>query len=419
MSYDALVIPRERPPDLIEIKRALLSFDRVVIFERDDREVIPPAALMMAASGGLMPIGLQGHAVMPLGRAPAFDEEFEEVQAAIEFGKAEGIIDTIIPPPDVAGRLFIGSVPLGPDTPNPTFVLSVLRHLATDQALLNASISTAVPLSGLSDAEIEVLTPDGSGHQEINTLPSPVTYSGPVESEEHREAVTRLARARLGSVVRSLSIAHNKHLHPITEDQGLANVVETLVNRLEGVARNSDVEETERALLDRLGRLHRIVMKDFVDDAALRTCSLEDILRARNASWGLGQEHRRRLLTDLREIAFDEPSASTFDARCRSELEAYQRTQAQIAHEWTNLRLRVECGLGALLTGAGSGVMQRILGTGSLETLLVLGGVLFAVTGEYLPAVRDRLKAERDLKASAGYGLATPYRALLGRAPAG
>src|SRR6185312_6295538 len=127
--YDALLIPRERPPDLREIKKALLTFDRVFLFEPQDRDVIPPAAFMMAASGGLMPIALPANAVLPLGKAPGFDDEFEAVSAAIDFGKAEGVIETIVPPPDLAGRLIIGSIPLGPDTPNPSFVLSVLRHV--------------------------------------------------------------------------------------------------------------------------------------------------------------------------------------------------------------------------------------------------------------------------------------------------
>src|SRR3989442_5716374 len=147
----------------------------------------------MAASGGLMPIGLHVNAVMPLGKTAGFADEFEQVAAAIEFGKAEGVIATIVPPPDLTGRLFIGNLPLGPDTPNPTFVLSVLRHVATDQELLNDAVATAVPLAGVSSGDLDALAPNGSGHQEINTLPSPVVYAGPVPSEELREAVTRLA----------------------------------------------------------------------------------------------------------------------------------------------------------------------------------------------------------------------------------
>jgi hypothetical protein len=411
--FNALLIPRERPPDLNELKKALLSFDRVYLFEPTDREVIPPAMFMMAASGGMMPIGFHNQAVMPLGKAPGFDEEFEAVSAAVEFGKAEGVIATVVPPPDLSGQFIIGNIPVGPDTPNSAFVLGVLRHLATNQEILNDAVAAAYSLSGLSDKEIDALAPAGMGHNEINTLPSPVAYGGQVPSEELRTAVTRLARARLGSVVRSLATAHNKSLYPIADDEGLAAVVQRMVSRVEGMERNTALGPDDRTLLDRLGRLHGVVVEESVEGATLATISLEDILRFRDKAWGASQEHRNRLLVTLRELTIEEPSSDSFALRCRRELDAYRDSRELAEHDWTNLRIKVECSIGAAISTATSGVVQRFLGIGTLETLLVLGGMLFPVAGEYVPAIRDRLRAERELKRSAGYSLATPYRTLL------
>lgn len=410
---NALLIPRERPPDLLEIKKALLSFERLFLFEADDREVIPPAALFLAASGGLMPIGVHVNAVMPLGKAPGFTEEFEQVAAAIEFGKSEGVIVTITPPPDLTGRLYIGNVPLGPDTPNPTFVLSVLRHVATDQELLNDAVATAVPLAGLTSNDLDALAPNGSGHQEINTLPSPVVYAGPVPSEELREVVTRLARARLGSIVRSLAVSHIKQLQPIADDPGIAAAVRRLTRNLQSAQELLEQGTEERLILDRLGRLHRIMLGETIAEERLRSMSLEDVLRLRTDAWGRSQEHRQRLLRDLRQIALEETTADRFERRCDEELRTYRNVRMQLGQEWANLRIKIECTIGATLAGAGSGVIQNVLGTGSLETLLVVGGVLMRFGAAYIPEIRNRAQAERQFRSSVGYGLATPYRDLV------
>jgi hypothetical protein len=102
-----------------------------------------------------------------------------------------------------------------------------------------------------------------------------------------------------------------------------------------------------------------------------------------------------------------------FERLCRNELRAYQVERAVIQHEWTNLSVKIICTIGGAVSGAGSGVVQKFLGLGSLETVLLLGGIIFPFAGKYLPEIRNRLKAERDLHTSAGYGLATPYRSLL------
>jgi hypothetical protein len=234
-----------------------------------------------------------------------------------------------------------------------------------------------------------------------------------VPSEELREVVSRLARARLGSIVRSLAVSHNKQLQPITDDQGISAVVQRLTENLHNAHDLLEPGNDERLILDRLGRLHRIVMRETIADEDLKSMSIEDVLRLRTEGWGRSQEHRLRLLHDLREIALQETSSDRFDERCRQELETYRNVRAKLQYDWTNLRIKIECTVGAALAGTGSGVIQKVLGTGSLETLLVVGGVLMRLGGAYIPEIRNRALAEREFKRSVGYGLTTPYRNLL------
>lgn len=366
----------------------------------------------MAATGGV-PVLIDMHPVMPLGKAPGFDDEYEQVAAAIAFGKAEGVVEMLVPPPDMSGQLTIGYPDMGPDTPNSHGVLTVLRHLATDQEFLNDAVSTAVPLAGLATDDLEALAPGGMGHNEISTMPAPVSYQGALPSEEFRELVTRMARARIGAVVKSLSVAHKKQLTPIADDPGIAAIVGRLSERFRIMENRLEPDDEERLLLDRLGRLHHVLLQETYIGEDLDHVPMEDILRLRTKAWGESQRYRNRLFEVLHEIALEERDARNFDTRCRNELEGYRNARGQIQHDWTNVRVKIECGIGAALATSGSGVIQKLFGTSSLESLLLIGGVMFTLGGDYIPELRNRILAERQLKASAGYGLATPYRALL------
>jgi len=214
-------------------------------------------------------------------------------------------------------------------------------------------------------------------------------------------------------VVKSLSVAHNKQLTPIADDPGIAAIVGRLSERFRIMENRLEPDDEERLLLDRLGRLHHVLLQETYIGEDLDHVPMEDILRLRTKAWGESQRYRNRLFEVLHEIALEERDARNFDTRCRNELEGYRNARGQIQHDWTNVRVKIECGIGAALATSGSGVIQKLFGTSSLESLLLIGGVMFTLGGDYIPELRNRILAERQLKASAGYGLATPYRALL------
>ena len=47
---NAFLIPSEQPPSLLDIKRALLTYEQVHLPSPDDRELIPPISYYWAAS---------------------------------------------------------------------------------------------------------------------------------------------------------------------------------------------------------------------------------------------------------------------------------------------------------------------------------------------------------------------------------
>jgi hypothetical protein len=78
MIYRTLLGPSETPPTLREVKRALLTFDKVLLTDPKDRDIIPPQAFMIAL--GLPPImGGNFGPVRPLGKSPGYDDEFDKL----------------------------------------------------------------------------------------------------------------------------------------------------------------------------------------------------------------------------------------------------------------------------------------------------------------------------------------------------
>ena len=76
MIPDALIVPSECAPTSLEVKRALLSYNKVLIVSPGDRDVIPSRTFGLAL--GLPPImSWEMGPVMPMGKAPGYDNEID------------------------------------------------------------------------------------------------------------------------------------------------------------------------------------------------------------------------------------------------------------------------------------------------------------------------------------------------------
>jgi hypothetical protein len=193
MIANALVLPTERPLRLIDVKRALLSYDSVYVPSPEDREIIPPNAFAAASSPmGFFPIGMDSGPVRPLGKVANYDEVYERVieecKPAIQQQKLH-----VMSAPQYHKTMTIGAIPMPDDTPNPTFVYQTYRAMATNPDFVAAVGRGLESLSPLPRDDVEQIAPSGADDSNLQFyidgvpqpgLPRQAQYNGFVACEE-------------------------------------------------------------------------------------------------------------------------------------------------------------------------------------------------------------------------------------------
>ena len=93
-----LIIPTESPVAVDDIKRALITYEKVYLPSPDDRELIPPTSFMYAVSGGnpiASFIGLPMGPVRPLGKVDGYDDSFQKILTDCKDALAKNKIEVI------------------------------------------------------------------------------------------------------------------------------------------------------------------------------------------------------------------------------------------------------------------------------------------------------------------------------------
>src|SRR5579884_1400445 len=95
MIYNALLAPKEHPPSLLEVKRALLSFDKVLLVSPDDRELFPPSFWMSVTTGLPAFVGIPFGWVRPLGKVPGYDDAFSQIADQLRGPIQQGRVEVV------------------------------------------------------------------------------------------------------------------------------------------------------------------------------------------------------------------------------------------------------------------------------------------------------------------------------------
>jgi len=424
MIASAFLLPTELPPRSIDIKRALLTYDTVVMPSADDRELIPPNAYALAQ--GIPPLfGMSVGAVRPLGKIPQYDTEYEKVLAT--FNKAIQQNALIVKDAPVYHQtMTIGGVPLPDGIPDPRAVYQIYRQMATDQNFIGAIGRSLDYLVEVDENSVELLAPSGAddGGFQIYVngvpqqgLPAQATYNGFVIHEEYRGILTRLCLARLGSLVKSLLICDMNTLQPYTSDDGMASVIQMLSNNTKLVFDKYGEKNHEIATLNRLNRLHDIVIAEFVDPAYLDSLPVQKVLKMRSQAWGKAQEARSKLERQLRLIALENPEPDAFDNACRKALKEYHKAQADWRHEARKLVKDTivsftKIGVTSLASAYVSSApfFQKLLLPGPIAQVLSAGvaAAWLLAQDPILDAWMDHWKKQGDQEAN--YAIFRPYQ---------
>lgn len=154
MIRSAYIAPTEQPTHLTDVKRALLTYDRVYVPDPGDRDLIPPQSFMLAL--GMPPLfGMNMGAVRPLGKSAQYDSDFDRLLDEVKLARVDGCVE-VVSTYDLSSsaQATIGAVMMGDYPLNPQFMLWAYRSVARDQGVLEAAIDGDRSLIALADDQI-------------------------------------------------------------------------------------------------------------------------------------------------------------------------------------------------------------------------------------------------------------------------
>lgn len=423
MIANSIILPTEMPIDIHDIKRALLTYDKVYIPSPDDRELIPPNIYqnVLFASLGfpIIPIGMPDSAVKPLGKTEDYDRRFDSVLKECKEAFAQGSLE-ILGAPKYENTITIGAIPIPDETPNPYFTYINYRLLSENQEFVDL-ISTGlgrIQLNKIKDKEKLLPACRENEEQSVNDQKRPPKAKLNIVDldNESIDVLSKLCHSRIGALVKYIGYSHNKRLHPFTTDLGYAKVMSKLEYNFVGAIETINDDHDFLKRQKQLASLQNIILSEFVDPERLDNFSIKQVLKERTIAWGKTQENRNLLLSEISEIAENCQTDKQFEKACNVKFKEFLKVAKDYQHQVDKLKLMLlfDANLFLLVKGQTFTLLEKILKAPSLETLLILGGVaglqyLRSQTGLIL----DLIKKAEDKRETTGYAIYTNYKYLI------
>ena len=289
----------------------------------------------------------------------------------------------------------------------------MFRALASDGAYLRAACAGIPTIEEMRADDVSALAPGGQGltFNVNNVLPAIASLDGESLPDDLQKAITELAAARLGSLVKGLGMCEKTGLHPFSVDPGLSLIMDDLQERASGRLAADLASTDDRDTVRRAKRVERIIFDQYLPDAALESMSFSDVMRSRTGAWGRAAEKRATFFAAIRKLADETDTDEEFDRAALAEIASYLKAQQALDDEWKKLGLTVGGPIVAGVLGDGSHLLEHLFGLASWEAVLAIVSAVI-VMGSRAPAVQI-WRQERSLKVSAGKALMSPYHGLV------
>lgn len=423
MIANSIILPTEQPVDIHDIKRALITYDKIYIPSPDDRELIPSNTYQntLFASLGFptFPMGMPDGPIKPLGKVDNYDKTFELVIKECKDALDQGSIE-ILGAPKYHETVTLGATPIPDDTPNPFFTYINYRQICENKEFVELMSKGLDKLKLDQIKDVTLLLPGGRENEEqtVNGVnrPPKIILDKPELSKETTELLSKMCHTRIGSLVKYLGYSFNKGLHPFTTDIGYANVISKLeynfIGTVEGIESNEDLLKKQK----RLSTMHNIILNEYVDPSKIDSLDVKQILKLRTKAWGKTQENRQLLIKELNDIAQESDSDAKFEKICKGKFEDFMKVAGDYRHEVDklNIMLLFDANLFFFLKEEGYQLFEKILKAPSIETLLLvgsIGGIKYA--REHIASIMDIIKKSEEKRQATGYAIYTNYKYLI------
>jgi hypothetical protein len=412
--YEALLTPSEVAPRINDIKRALLTYDRVLIPAPNDRDMIPPQAFSTAL--GLPPIfGMNMGPVRPLGKTESYDDDFDRILNACKQAVDQGII-SVFSSYTQSSNFTIGAVLTGGYPLNPRAMMLIYRTMArNNEFLLKAIQDDPKLLDDKSNAYLPQLAlPNCLADGSHNDDPAMPMIEGDLLNPENREMLTNVARGRLAAVMKSIGYCSAKNLIPLFSERFQNAITEQILANSHKFL--DELVDSDPYWLNR-SRALRIAHSEYIDETVLTQLSMDEVIRLRSKVWANQAKERDALMKSIADMSAEIRSMDDFETTCKEKIRRYRSQAEELERERAALVYKVKCdvgiGIGTLGTLAGAGAIAQIQTAIGAATAL-LAGCVFAITKlkEYGPAAKNLRAAEEEFKDTAGFGLHQFYQQL-------
>lgn len=409
MIYQTLITPSEAPPRLIDIKRAMLTFDRVFIPDPGDRDIIPPQLFMPILTG--RPVSFGVSPVRTLGKVNNYDNEFDQLIETCSSAVSKGIIKIFSSYVPYYGTV-IGRIPDGNYPLNPAFVLQIYRQVAFDNDFLLTAINDDI-LKQDEDYLEQISDKECLADFSFNDFPCTPLIDGEMQRSGLREVFSSIAKGRLGSILKAIGYCAAKDLVPFFSEEFQYAVAGRIVANSTRVI--DKVSEYDPYWINRSQAL-KLAHDEHIDEAILEELSIDDVIKLRSKIWGEQASARDDLMKSVALISREVSNSSDFKKACSEKMHTYKLKAASLERERNALKLKITCDIGLGLAGAAGAMNVGSLAqiqTGVGVTTTLVAGCLFALQKikEYGP-VHEQLKAnEQEFQNDAvGFGFHQFYR---------
>lgn len=422
--HRGLLIPTERPPTDIDIKRALLTLEQVHVLAPEDRELIPPDQFQHASAlihGGMsLPFFMNQGPVLPLGKIPRFDEMFSQTIETCRAAEQQGLL-VVRQPPRFNMGFALGGSPTPEGWPASAFTLGVFKALGSDPAVISKVLAGVADPATVRDWDLDALVPAAAmrdvtttvGGEQPSTLSLNTLAAMPNLPEAPPDLLpvyARLGAARLGAIVKTLGICHIGEILPVSMDSGVNSILDhvqgTAGSTLQTALAAEDDPEAVRLAL----RVERLLYEHFIPDQVLGAMSFEEVLKLRTKAWGKAGEHKIKLFQIVRALAREVKSDAEFDKRAAEEIAAYQKANTDFFDELKSIGARATVWIAGGESAAAITSVQTALGLSSWEaTLIIAAGVALKEVASNAVAIWRELS---EMNASIGKTLLRPYEGI-------
>ncbi|MER9814677.1 hypothetical protein [Mesorhizobium sp. M0129] len=414
MIYETVIAPTERVPTSLELKRALLTFDRVVLFDPDDRDFFPPQAFMIAM--GMPPLlGINTGPVKPLGKAPGYDDAFQQILDEFSVAGRQGLVDVISSyDRSSSNSATIGAVQMGGYPLNPRFLLWAFRNIARDEDVVSIALEGDNWLFSLPKEVVQELAVQSAADGGINADPAIAPIQRPLNREGLREEYSRIGRARIASAMKTIGFCASRSMVPFFGQASTGNIANRIASRATSVM--DKVTEFDPFWATR-SQVMRIGHSEYIDETVLAAMPVDQVLKMRTRAWGHQAAARDEMLQSIAAISAEIGDRADFQEQAQVSISAYRKEAEELQRERANLRFQIKCEVAkaVALSGSGGGaemtglVSQLQSGIGAAATLVA--GCLYAIDKikDYRPVSQHLKAAENEFRDKAGFGLHNFY----------